>query len=106
METASGELTDFCLVLVPDAEAVVTAGAAVRSRFTFIAEPTRMQLVEAVADRVKDLVERGSGRPIIVAISLEPEAIHGQVCDQDEPSENGGARFEINFSGLEREPLG
>ena len=96
METTSGELTDFCLVLAPDAEAVASAGDALRSRFTFVAEPTRMELVDAVAERVKSLVERGSGRPIIVAISLEPDAIHGHVADHDEQGEGGKARFEIS----------
>jgi len=65
-----------------------------------------MSLIEAVADRVQALLERGSGRPIMVAISLEPDAIHGQVSDEDEPGDGNGSVFEINFSGLEREPLG
>jgi hypothetical protein len=95
METTSGELTDFCLVVAPDAEAVASAGDALRSRFTFVAERTRMELVEAVAERMRSLVERGSGRPITVAISLEPDAIHGQVSDQDEFHKGREARFEI-----------
>ena len=98
METTSGELTDFCLVLAPDAEAVAGAGDAVRSRFTFLAEPTRMNLVGAVAERVRRLVELGSGRPIMVAISLEPDAIHGQVSDRDDPGVGKEARFEIPHS--------
>jgi hypothetical protein len=88
METVSGELTDFCLVLAPDGNAVETAGEALRSRFSFLDEPIRMQLVDAVARRVRHLVERGTGRPIAVMIAVEPDAIHGAVTDQD-VSENG-----------------
>ena len=95
METVSGELTDFCFVLAPDADADAHGSETVRSRFRFLAEETRMQLVAAVGERVRNLVERGSGRPIRVAISLEPDAIHGSVTDQDEPHEASETRFEI-----------
>jgi hypothetical protein len=97
METTSGELTDFCLVLVPDDDAVATAGEAVRSRFTFVDEAVRMRLAETVARRVRELVERGSGRPIVVALSLEQDAIHCQVSDHDEPGDGSEARFEIPY---------
>jgi hypothetical protein len=95
METTSGELTDFCFVLAPDGNADAHAGETVRRRFAFLAEETRMQLVAAVGERVRNLVERGSGRPITVAISLEPDAVHGAVTDQDAPHEGSGPRFEI-----------
>jgi len=65
METTSGELTDFCLVLVPDDEAVATAGEAVRQRFTFLAEETRLELATFVTERVEKLVGRGSAAPIM-----------------------------------------
>jgi hypothetical protein len=95
METFSGELTDFCFVLAPDADAEAHGSETIRTRFGFLAEETRMQLVAAVGERIRNLVERGSGRPITVAISLEPDAIHGSVTDQDEPQETGETRFEI-----------
>ena len=95
METVSGELTDFCLVLVPTADAVTRAIDAVRSRFTFLAEETRMELVSAVADRVERALECGSARPILVAIALESGTIQGTVSDEDEPEEGSEARFEI-----------
>lgn len=97
METVSGELTDFCLVLVPNADATTRASHAVRSRFTFLAEETRMKLVTAVADRVARALPRGSGRPIAVSIALESDAIYGEVSDQEEPGAGSGARFEISL---------
>jgi len=95
METTSGELTDFCVTLTPDDEAVARAGHAIQQRFTFIAEQTRIDLLTAVAERVQKLVARGSGRQIAVMIAVEPDALHGEVTDDDEPSGRNGARFEI-----------
>src|SRR5262249_2466119 len=95
METASGELTDFCLVVVPDADAGETAAEAVRRRFTFLGEETRMELVSQVAERVDRIAARGSGRPITVTISLEADAIHARVSDQPETDERREARFEL-----------
>lgn len=100
METVSGELTDFCFVLAPDGNADGHASETVRRRFTFLAEKTRMQVVAAVGERVRNLVERGSGRPITVAISLEPGAVHGAVTDQDEPHEAADTAFEIPLPRL------
>lgn len=96
METTSGELTDFCLVLTPDGNAAALAGEAVRSRFKFLAEATRLTLVAAVTERAEKLVERGAGRPIMVMIALENGTIHGEVTDRGE-AEGGatGAGFEI-----------
>ena len=84
METVSGELSDFCLVLAPDGNAVARASDGLRSRFTFLAAPTTIQLVAAVAERVTRAVSRGSGL-ITVAISLESDGIHGKVSDSHEP---------------------
>ena len=95
METVHGELTDFCLVLVPTADAVARASDAVRSRFTFLPEGTRMKLIAAVSERVQRALEHGSARPILVAIALEPGTIHGTVSDEEEPEEGSEARFEI-----------
>jgi len=96
METVSGELTDFCLVLAPDATAAEAGSDAVRRRFTFLDEGTRMELVSAIAERVRKLVEWGSGRAITVAISIEADAIHARVSDEDEAHERPETRFEIS----------
>jgi hypothetical protein len=104
METTSGELTDFCLVLVPDGEAVATAGEAVRKRFTFLAEETRIELATSVAQRVEKLLERGAGAPIMVMIELEDGVIQGEVSDRGELDVNGArpdAGFEIRLPGLD-----
>jgi hypothetical protein len=94
METTEGELTDFCLVLLPNDEAVARAGDAVRKRFTFLDEETRTELAVAVTEQVQRLVERGNGRPITVAISLESETIHVQISDES-GEESPSGQFEI-----------
>jgi hypothetical protein len=98
MEAASGNMTDFCLVVLANDEAVGHASETVRSRFAFLAEETRMTLVSAVAERVGKLAQHGTGGPIAVSISLESEAIHGTVSDEDETGEGTASRFEISLS--------
>jgi hypothetical protein len=94
METTEGELTDFCLVLLPNDEAVARSGEAVRKRFTFLDEETRTELAGAVAAQVQRLVERGNGRPITVTISLESDAIQVQISDESS-EESPSGQFEI-----------
>jgi hypothetical protein len=94
METTRGELTDFCLVLVPNDEAMARAGEAVRGRFTFLDEETRTELVSSVTAEVERLVKRGSGRTITVAISLESDTIHAQITDESS-AESPAGQFEI-----------
>jgi hypothetical protein len=101
METASGNLTDFCLVVLANDEAVGHATEAVRSRFAFLAEETRMTLVSAVAERVEKLAAHGAAAPIAVSISLETKAIHGTVSNEDETGEGTTSRFEIPLSDEE-----
>jgi hypothetical protein len=97
METVNGELTDFCLVLLPNDEAVGHGCEAVRRRFAFLAEETRTELVSTVAGRVEEAVARGTGRPIVVAISIESDAIHGTVSDEEETGDGTTSRFEISL---------
>ena len=94
METTSGELTDFCVVLLPNDEAVARAAMAVRERFTFLDEETRTELVTSVTAQVQRVVERGNGRPITVTISLESEALHVHITDESS-EESPSGRFEI-----------
>ena len=106
METVSGELTDFCFVVAPNGEADAQASETVRSRFAFLAEETRMQVIAAVGQRVRSLVERGSGRPITVTISMEDGAINGAVTDRDEPHDGTEIPFEIPLPRLENDSPG
>jgi hypothetical protein len=108
METVSGELTDFCFVVAPNGEADAQASETVRRRFGFLAEETRMQIIAAIGQRVRSLVERGSGRPITVTISMEDGAINGAVTDRDEPHDGNGTEipFEIPLPRLENDSPG
>jgi DNA-binding transcriptional ArsR family regulator len=98
METASGNMTDFCLVVLANDEAVSHASETVRSRFAFLAEETRMRLISAVAERVEKLAEHGDGGPIAVSISLEADVIQGAVSTEDDTGEGTASRFEIFLS--------
>src|SRR4051794_41833957 len=71
METASGNMTDFCLVVLANDEAVGHASETVRSRFAFLAEETRMTLVSAVAERVGKLAQHGTGGAVWGGVSLQ-----------------------------------
>jgi hypothetical protein len=82
IETRAPELTDFCLVLTPTLTAAARASEAVRKRFTFLAEETRLQVAGVVAELVESSVERRPRKPITVAISLDSDAIRGEVSDQ------------------------
>jgi len=77
-----GDLTDFCLVLTPNRSAATRASEAIQKRFAFIAEETRTNLAAVVTELVQKRVERGTGKPITVAIALEEKLIHGEVSDQ------------------------
>jgi len=90
MEKASDrELTDFCLLLPPTGGSADHAGDAIRDRLTFLDERIRGDSSAAVADRVQNLVEHGSGNLIAVSLAVEADAIHGAVSEQGEPGEEG-----------------
>jgi hypothetical protein len=90
IETRAPELTDFCLVLTPTLTAAARASEAVRKRFTFLPEETRREVASVVAELVETSVERRPRKPITVVISLDSDAIRGEVYDQGDI-----ARFEI-----------
>ena len=82
IETRAPELTDFCLVLTPTLTAAARASEAVRKRFTFLPEETRLEVASVVAELVDSSVERRPRKPITVVISLDSDAIRGEVSDQ------------------------
>ena len=85
METRSGgQLTDFCLVLIPSEHAAKDASDAIRTRFEFLGDETREELVVAVVELVEKWLGRGLDEAIAVTVSLDEGVIHGDVSVQDD----------------------
>jgi hypothetical protein len=94
--TTGAELTDFCLLISPTAGSAAHATDVVRDRFTFLDERIRAEMVAAIAERVQNLVEQRAGNLIAVSLAVEHDGIHGAVCEQGGPCEDGtGSRFVI-----------
>ena len=97
MEKASDrELTDFCLLLPPTGSSAGHASDAIRDRLTFLDGRITAAVSAAVAERVQNLVEHGSGNLIAVSLAVEDDAVHGSVSEQGESGEeSAGSRFVI-----------
>jgi hypothetical protein len=93
MNSGTAQLTDFCLVLTPTVGAAERASDAIRRRFTFLADGTRLHVAAVVAELVQKSVERRRTGPITVTIALDADAIHGEVSDHGNPH-----RFHIPMS--------
>ena len=85
MNSGTAQLTDFCLVLAPTLDAAERASEAIRKRFTFLADETRLHVAAVVAELVQKSVERRKNGPITVTIALDADAIHGEVSERGDP---------------------